>query len=651
MLNSPFICVSCGAPIDSLCTELKNKKNIKLTRCIRKKCEEVADPYIEREVLLALLDILLLRVEAARHLLINRFNFNYHSSYYKQKEEYKLERLVPTFSTKFYFLYLPLFIVFQGGVLKLIFLRDSPFTHQFYPLAILKSLLYSFFEQFLHFFSFIFLYLFLYYLYFFYNRNNKNNSIDQDDSIKVLNLIEKNESRFGRFLNILNEHSFNENSSNFSFSINNSITKLGSNIISSSPFNSYLYSHSLSDFTFNSSTHIYLSSTEIPSNSSDSEMITLLGNFSRSENNNSIQITFGTALKTKFKNFLIYILIKLPFILINSIYFSLKSFYFLFIQYNFLMPSLVKSIKSKQKSFFLFSLFFSHRILLAFFIPDLVKGLALGIQAFSDPVNPRDKPLPSSRHSVGDPDEDLDPILIAKLNSRHIVYDKSTFYKILREGESFNENEVNYIKFSQRISNFSFTNLNFFKDIGKNTNNFINFSFEDISNQGDPAIFLLAILVMSFQIIAMLAVLPSSTLLEEYHPDLSLLISDKYLKYKLIHDNLTLSDIKLSYNTDDSTNINSMTENYDLSNSTYYDRLEFDLYRDNFNSFSNISPVFTYHRNDNNNYLKLLAHTYQALSSNQFRLILSMILSMIFRFFLKKYLFNYYDFIILGGFT
>ena len=68
-----FICIECSAPIDSLYVEFTGLGNIRLTRCPA--CGDVADKYIEYELVLVLVDIILHRRQAYRHLLKNRKDF------------------------------------------------------------------------------------------------------------------------------------------------------------------------------------------------------------------------------------------------------------------------------------------------------------------------------------------------------------------------------------------------------------------------------------------------------------------------------------------------------------------------------------------------------------------------------------------------
>lgn len=61
----------CSLPVESLFIEY-SEKNFRLTRCSH--CGRVADKYIEFELLLVLIDIVLHRKPAYRHLLFNRYH-------------------------------------------------------------------------------------------------------------------------------------------------------------------------------------------------------------------------------------------------------------------------------------------------------------------------------------------------------------------------------------------------------------------------------------------------------------------------------------------------------------------------------------------------------------------------------------------------
>eukprot|EP01062_Namystynia_karyoxenos_P044868 TRINITY_DN3313_c0_g2_i1.p1 TRINITY_DN3313_c0_g2~~TRINITY_DN3313_c0_g2_i1.p1 ORF type:complete len:305 (+),score=110.04 TRINITY_DN3313_c0_g2_i1:68-916(+) len=66
--GSPFVCVSCGDGVPALSRFEKGHHT--LVRCGA--CGAVADPYVEHDIIIVLLDLLLLRAAALRHVLYNR---------------------------------------------------------------------------------------------------------------------------------------------------------------------------------------------------------------------------------------------------------------------------------------------------------------------------------------------------------------------------------------------------------------------------------------------------------------------------------------------------------------------------------------------------------------------------------------------------
>lgn len=65
-----YVCVHCGKPCAALYRKL-SASSIKATTCTKEDCQQVVDPYIEREWLLVAIDWILLRPEAYRHVLFN----------------------------------------------------------------------------------------------------------------------------------------------------------------------------------------------------------------------------------------------------------------------------------------------------------------------------------------------------------------------------------------------------------------------------------------------------------------------------------------------------------------------------------------------------------------------------------------------------
>ena len=68
---NPYVCVYCGTPCSCLYRQLNKNSlsSIKAMHCDN--CHRIVDPYIERELLLVLIDCILLRPEAYRHVLYN----------------------------------------------------------------------------------------------------------------------------------------------------------------------------------------------------------------------------------------------------------------------------------------------------------------------------------------------------------------------------------------------------------------------------------------------------------------------------------------------------------------------------------------------------------------------------------------------------
>lgn len=66
-----MIYLRCGVAVETLYIEVSGS-NLRLTRCDR--CNCVADKYVEYELQLVLMDIVLHRRPAARHLMFNRFD-------------------------------------------------------------------------------------------------------------------------------------------------------------------------------------------------------------------------------------------------------------------------------------------------------------------------------------------------------------------------------------------------------------------------------------------------------------------------------------------------------------------------------------------------------------------------------------------------
>ncbi len=65
-----LVCVECGSPVSSLYKEVR-KGDLRLTTCAE--CHRIADKYIEWDVQLLIIDLILQRPQVYRHILFNRF--------------------------------------------------------------------------------------------------------------------------------------------------------------------------------------------------------------------------------------------------------------------------------------------------------------------------------------------------------------------------------------------------------------------------------------------------------------------------------------------------------------------------------------------------------------------------------------------------
>lgn len=70
-MSSSYVCIQCGEAVQTLYMEY-SENNFRLTRC--KKCGQVADKYVEYELMLVLIDIIMHRRPAFCHLMYNRYS-------------------------------------------------------------------------------------------------------------------------------------------------------------------------------------------------------------------------------------------------------------------------------------------------------------------------------------------------------------------------------------------------------------------------------------------------------------------------------------------------------------------------------------------------------------------------------------------------
>ncbi|XP_057835889.1 protein ARV 2 isoform X2 [Cryptomeria japonica] len=68
-----LLCINCGSPVNALFIQY-SPGNISLTKCA--KCKAVADEYIECEIMILLIDLILHKTKAFRHLFFNLLHLN-----------------------------------------------------------------------------------------------------------------------------------------------------------------------------------------------------------------------------------------------------------------------------------------------------------------------------------------------------------------------------------------------------------------------------------------------------------------------------------------------------------------------------------------------------------------------------------------------
>ncbi|KAJ2160696.1 sterol homeostasis protein [Coemansia sp. RSA 552] len=118
------VCVECAQAVDSLFTEY-GAGHIRLTQCAR--CERFADKYVEHDVVVMFIDMLLHKPQVYRHLLVNTREFRRPVI---QRNVAKLGVLLILFSV-----YIDWFRLEEGGRLRgqaeLLFGRQFPFVAQY----------------------------------------------------------------------------------------------------------------------------------------------------------------------------------------------------------------------------------------------------------------------------------------------------------------------------------------------------------------------------------------------------------------------------------------------------------------------------------------------------------------------------------------
>jgi hypothetical protein len=68
-------CIECGLPVSQLYKEY-GPGNIRLAQC--EACSEFVDKYVEFDLILIFIDLVLLKRQAYRHMIFNRISFNEH---------------------------------------------------------------------------------------------------------------------------------------------------------------------------------------------------------------------------------------------------------------------------------------------------------------------------------------------------------------------------------------------------------------------------------------------------------------------------------------------------------------------------------------------------------------------------------------------
>ncbi|KAJ1858246.1 sterol homeostasis protein [Coemansia sp. RSA 2703] len=127
------ICIECGHPVASLYTEY-GVGHIRLTQC--EHCKSFADKYVEHDVIIMFIDMLLHKPQVYRHLLVNKLEFRKASI---EKNVGKLGILLILFSV-----YIDWFRLEEGGRLRgqseLLFGKQHSFALQYLFILILSAI-------------------------------------------------------------------------------------------------------------------------------------------------------------------------------------------------------------------------------------------------------------------------------------------------------------------------------------------------------------------------------------------------------------------------------------------------------------------------------------------------------------------------------
>ncbi|KAJ1889640.1 sterol homeostasis protein, partial [Kickxella alabastrina] len=127
------ICIECGFPVASLYTEY-GVEHIRLTQC--ENCKSFADKYVEHDVIIMFIDMLLHKPQVYRHLLVNKLEFRHA---FIEKNVGKLGILLILFSV-----YIDWFRLEEGGRLRgqseLLFEKQHSFALQYLFILVLSAI-------------------------------------------------------------------------------------------------------------------------------------------------------------------------------------------------------------------------------------------------------------------------------------------------------------------------------------------------------------------------------------------------------------------------------------------------------------------------------------------------------------------------------
>ncbi|KAJ1954574.1 sterol homeostasis protein [Linderina pennispora] len=127
------VCIECGSPVASLYTEY-GVGHIRLTQC--ESCKNFADKYIEHDVVVIFIDMLLHKPQVYRHLLVNKLEFRQSMI---ERNVAKLGVLLVLFNV-----YIDWFRLEEGGRLRgqneLLFGKQHSFTLQYLFILVLSAI-------------------------------------------------------------------------------------------------------------------------------------------------------------------------------------------------------------------------------------------------------------------------------------------------------------------------------------------------------------------------------------------------------------------------------------------------------------------------------------------------------------------------------